>query len=279
MRRKKPREETREQLEARWELNSKRSEEGWPQTPLDLEDSDANSARLTTFDALGRPRKMTVRGKGVWIAPREIVRYSMELEKKVGRWKSKKEISGQDVMEILGIAFEVTNDPAYAAARRAMKRHRLHTGGLKRAFVDLHRRHHEPRELACLRRIPWYLENRYNLREAVEHVVANEGIPGPSFSTVVDRVRHAYARREKLNAERLRYLNELRGADRIHGPQPEQAGTSRQPAEARTISRLKMLVKIVRTLFVMPLLGLGCRCLQPPQGLADETTVVPSKSG
>jgi hypothetical protein len=40
-----------------------------------------------------------------------------------------------------------------------MKRHRLHTGGLKRAFVELHRRHHEPPELACLRRIPWYLRN------------------------------------------------------------------------------------------------------------------------
>jgi hypothetical protein len=105
----------------------------------------------------------------------------------VGRWENRKEISGSDVMEILGIAFEVTNNPAYAAARKALIHHKLHTGGLKRALSNLYRRHHEPPEFSSLRRIRWYLRNGYTLREAVEHVAALEGIPGTSFSNAVEK--------------------------------------------------------------------------------------------
>jgi hypothetical protein len=203
------RKDAREQLEARWKINSKPSEEGWPSTPLDLERVGGNSTSLNTFDALGRPETMAVRGKRMRIAPREIVRYTIELGNKVRRWRNKKEISGKDVMEILGIALELTNDPAYAAARKAMIRHGLDTGGLKRGFANLRRRHHEPPGLSCAEDIDWYRKAGYSLREAVEYVVANEGIPGTCFSNAVDKVRKAYAEREQFKAEQSRYLDEL----------------------------------------------------------------------
>jgi hypothetical protein len=173
-----------------------RDEEGWPPTPLDLELRGNNSASLNTFDRLGNPVTMAVRGKPMWIAEQEIVRYNVELGDKVKSWKNKKEISGKDVMEILGLALMLTNDPAYAAARKAMIRHRLDTGGLKRAFSNLHRRHHEPPERSCTEDISWYLKEGYSLTEAAEHVVADHGIPGTTFSSTVDKVRKAYAKRK-----------------------------------------------------------------------------------
>jgi hypothetical protein len=207
------RQDARRQLEARWEAR-KRCKEGWPPTPLDLELRGDNSASLNTFDRLGNPITMAVRGRSMWIAPREIVRYMVELGRKVRSWENKKEISGKDVMEILGIALMLTNDPAYAAARKAMIRHRLDTGGLKRAFSNLQHRHHEPPERRCMQSISSYLKEGYGLREAFEHVVADEGIPGTSFSNAVDKVRKAYPMRKQHEAERQRYLEELRDPPR-----------------------------------------------------------------
>jgi hypothetical protein len=178
---------------------------------LDLEGRGENSANLNTFDPLGNPITMAVSGKRMWIAPGEIVRYCRELGTKVRGWENKKEISGQDVREILGIALMLTNDPAYAAARKAMIRHRIDTGGLKRGLLNLHRRHHEPPEHLCTKSISWYLKEGYSLREAIEYVVAEEGIPGRSFSDAVEKVRKAYAKREQHEAERQQYLNELGG--------------------------------------------------------------------
>jgi hypothetical protein len=57
-------------------------------------------------------------------------------------------------------------------------------------------------ERFCTECICWYLQERYSLREAVEYVVAEEGIPGNSFSDAVDKVRKAYAKREQHEAER-----------------------------------------------------------------------------
>jgi hypothetical protein len=207
-RRSRPREDARQQLQARWEADRKRCKEGWPLTPLDLE---GRNLALNTFDPLGNPLTVALRGKPMWIAPREIVRYIIELSAKVKSWKNKMAISGGEVMEILGLALMLTNDPAYAAARRAMIRHKLDTGGLKRAFVNLQRRHHEPPERSCADSVSWYLKEGYTLREAAEHVVANEGIPGNSFSDAVEKVRKAYARREQHEAERQKYLKKLHG--------------------------------------------------------------------
>jgi hypothetical protein len=114
-------------------------------------------------------------------------------------------------MEILGIALMLTNDPAYAAARKAMIRHRIHTGGLKHGFLKLHRRHHEPPEHCCADSVSWHIKEGYSLREAAEHVAADEGIPGTSFRDAADKVRKAYARREQHEAERQQYLNDLGG--------------------------------------------------------------------
>jgi hypothetical protein len=50
-----------------------------------------------------------------------------------------------------------------------------------------------------------------SVREAVEHVVADQGIPGPTFETVVRKVFDNYAKREQLEAEREQYRNERRG--------------------------------------------------------------------
>jgi hypothetical protein len=207
----KARKDARKQLEARWKANCRPSAEGWPPTPLDLEGRGENSANLNTFDPLGNPITMAVSGKRMWIAPRVIVRYCIELGNKVRGWKNKKEVSGEDVMEILEIALMLTNDPAYAAARKAMIRHRIDIGGLKRGLLNLHRRHHEPPERFCTERISWYLKEGYSLREAAEHVVADEGIPGNSFLDAVDKVRKAYAKREQHEAERQQYLHELGG--------------------------------------------------------------------
>ena len=120
-------------------------------------------------------------------------------------------------MEVLNLAFILTNHPAYAAAQKAMILHRLDTGGLKRAFTKLLRRHDEPPELSCVLscepfpdNVSWYMEEYgYPLRRAVEHVVADQGIPGTSFSDAVDKVRKAYAKREQYEADRQRYLKEL----------------------------------------------------------------------
>jgi hypothetical protein len=113
------RKDARKKLEDRWEKNRGRSEEGWPPTPLDVEGLGENPAKLNTFDPLGNPITMTLRDRSMRIALREIVRYCVELGNKVRRWENKKEASGEDVMEILGIALMLTNDPAYAAARKA----------------------------------------------------------------------------------------------------------------------------------------------------------------
>jgi hypothetical protein len=179
-----------------------------------LERLGENSANLNTFDALGNPITMALRGNSMRIAPGEIVRYNIELGNKVRRWKNKKGFSGKDVMEMLGIALMLTNDPAYSAARKAMIRHRINIGGLKRGLLNLHRRHHEPPERFCTESISWYLKEGYRLREAVEHVVAEEAIPGTSFSDAVDKVRKAYAKREQHESERQKYLKELLGPAR-----------------------------------------------------------------
>jgi hypothetical protein len=162
---------------------------------------------LAKIQQLGNPITMALGGNSMRIAPGEIVRYNIESGIKVRRWKNKKEFSGKDVMEILGIALMLTNDPAYAAAREAMIRHRIHTGGLKHGFLKLHRRHHEPPEHCCADSVSWHIKEGYRLREAAEHVAADEGIPGTSFRDAADKVRKAYARREQHEAERQQYLN------------------------------------------------------------------------
>jgi hypothetical protein len=135
----------------------------------------------------------------------------------VRKWERK--LCDEYVMEMLKLATMLTNDPAYESAQKAMIRHRLNKGGLKRAFLKLLDRHHEPPEYACVSSTePWpdvvtqYMEERgYGLRKAVEHAVADLGIPGTSFADAVDKVRKAYARRKQHEVERQRYLEELHG--------------------------------------------------------------------
>jgi hypothetical protein len=136
-----------------------------------------------------------------------------------------KEISGQDVMAVLEIASMWTNDPAFEAAMQAMRRHRLDAGGLRRGFLALVDRHHTPPEVACVLSngfdpddVTEYIETYKNetgkdcsVRQAVENVVARQGIPGQSFPSVVERVLDNYRRREQIEAEREQYRNERRG--------------------------------------------------------------------
>jgi hypothetical protein len=137
---------------------------------------------------------------------------------KVNTWNKKpsgkdvKEISGEDVMEILEIASMLTNHPAYEAARRALMLHRLDRGGLRRAFLKLRRRHAPPPEHAAADCVDWYRgEFSYGFRRAVEHVVANLGVPGTSFENAVEKTRKAYTRRAQHKAEQQRYLEQLHG--------------------------------------------------------------------
>jgi hypothetical protein len=206
-RRQRPRDDERQELEARWEENCKRRKAGWPPIPADLELFGDNTARHTThtFDAQGEPVTKELRGMDAWKNARVMDQYSATLREKVARWINRKEISGEDVMEVLGLALALTNHPAYDAARKAMHLHRLDTGGLKRAFRKLQRRHNPLPEDSCADCVTWYIDEfGYGLRRAVEHVVADLGIPGTSFADAVDKVRKAYRKHEQHAAERQR---------------------------------------------------------------------------
>jgi hypothetical protein len=217
-RRSRPREDEQLRLAALWSTNCKRWKAGRPPTP---EDSVVN---IRTCDAEGNPVTVTLRGEHARKARQETDQYFAEQLAMVKNWNKKpsgkdvKEISGDDVMEILKIAGMLTNHPAYAAAREAMILHQLNTGGLRRAFLNLYHRHHEPPEHWVADSVDFHMEEfGYKFRRAVEHTVATWGIPGASFLDAVDKVRKAYARREQHEAEQQRYFGELAGMrDRGH---------------------------------------------------------------
>jgi hypothetical protein len=228
-----PREDEREKLEAAWDANRKRRQAGWwPPTAHDLErlGMDLRAAAdlwtITFDDAQGNA--VTLRGERAMAEIEAIDRHFDKLRDKVESWNKKvegggrvREISGEDVMGVLEMASALTNDPAYEAAIRAMRRHRLDIGGLRRSFLDLHRRHVVPAEVSCVLSVEpepdpvtrYIEEYGYSVRQAVEHVVADQGINGQSFQSVVDKVLENYAKREQLEAERQRYLNELNGLE------------------------------------------------------------------
>jgi hypothetical protein len=207
-----PRVDERGELKVRWEENCKRRKAGWPPTPevRELLGEGLASYVEHRFDEQGNPVTTTLRGDRALIASRKLDQDIAKQHTKVKSWNG--EISGKDVMEVLELAGMLTNDPAYDAAQKAMRVHRLNTGGLKRAFLNLLRRHHERPEYSCIDNVTWYMEEYgFNLRRAVEHVVASQGIPGTSFDDAVDKVRKAYAKRGKHEAERQRYRSELAG--------------------------------------------------------------------
>ena len=116
------------------------------------------------------------------------------------------------MIEVLELASRLTNHPAYEAAVKAMRLHRLDRGGLRRALHDLQRRHGhiEPHDYA--QPIVLYMtELDYSYRQAIEHVVASMGIPGHSFSDAVEKVRKAYPKGDlrKKQREQELYLEEL----------------------------------------------------------------------
>jgi hypothetical protein len=198
--RRRSRDGERERLEALWKTNCKRREEGGWLRPVDWANASAEQQAEIAF----------------WLARDQ--RFA-ELQAKVEAWPNRKEIAGEDVMEILGISFALTNNAAYEKAQEAMKLHRLDKGGLARAFKTLQRRHREPPEYSCVMsvepepdNVTWYREEfGYSVREAAAHVAADQGIPGTSFDNAVEKVRAAYARRKQLDAEHHRYLGELSG--------------------------------------------------------------------
>jgi Transposase DDE domain group 1 len=87
----------------------------------------------------------------------------------------------------LDLSFALTNDVAYEAARKAMVRHRLSKGGLKRGFLRLLDRHNMPPEHACVLavepepdNITSYMEfGGYGFRRAVERGECVQ-MPGPN---------------------------------------------------------------------------------------------------
>jgi hypothetical protein len=158
-------------------------------------------------------------------------RYLAELGVKVRKWNRRptkggkdvdaKDISGASIMDALNLAFALTNHPAYEAARKAMRLHRLDRGGLRRAFLKLQRRHGHDQvpclygrlyELDVHDSVQEYMDEfGYKLRQAIEHIVADVGMPGTSFADAVDKARKDYAKREIHDAERQQYLEELSG--------------------------------------------------------------------
>jgi hypothetical protein len=182
-RRSRPREDERSELEQRWKENFERRKRE-RETPL-----------WDEFD-----------------------RRFAEQRSKVKGWKL--EIRGEDVMEVLELAFMLTNNPAYESARKAMVLHRLHKGGLKRRFFRSAQSPPPAGRIACIwpdaddwpnPMTQYVVEEGYGVTRAAEHVVASLGLPGTCFSDAVDKLRKAYAKREKIEAERQRYSNELHG--------------------------------------------------------------------
>jgi hypothetical protein len=174
----------------------------------------SNLWTLDYYDVQGNPIKL--RGERAIVETEAIERHLAKLRDKVENWNKKvdggkrvKEISGEDLMEVLEMASMLTNDPAYEAARQAMRRHLLDAGGLRRSFLALVDRHITPPEVSCVLsvepepdNVTWYIEEYgYNERQAVEHVVADLGIDGAPFQAVVDRVR---PRRRKRSIELVR---------------------------------------------------------------------------
>jgi hypothetical protein len=158
----------------------------------------------------------------------EINQRSTKLRARLDAWENKKDITARDVMEILDLAFALTNNPAFKAAQEAMTRHwldrgGLRRGGLKRMFARVRRFHHEPPERSCAAGIPpepdnvsWYMETfDYNARQAAEHVVAHEGIPGTSFDGAVENVLRARKPKNQkaYEDERQQYWNDVYGID------------------------------------------------------------------
>jgi hypothetical protein len=194
-RRARPREDERRQLAARWEENCKGRKAGSP--------SDAFQAINEHFAGL-RARVQNWNRK-----PGDVG--------KDGKVKDVKDISGADVVEVLTLAFALTNDPAYEAARKAMKLHRLDKGGLRSAFVKLQRLHGHDQVpslygLDVHDTVREYMDEfGYESLQAIDHIVADVGMPGTSFANAVEKARKAYAKREVYEAERQQYLEELSG--------------------------------------------------------------------
>lgn len=232
-RRQSPRDEERQRLEARWEKNRMRREAGRRAELVAL-------STTRTFDAAGNQVTMRRHGKRALAAQRAHDQYFAELRDRVRNWNRKpaklgeasesssdvkdaKYINGADVMEVLALASALTNHPAYDAARKAMRLHRLDGGGLRRAFHELQRRHGHNQILNLgssdtVDGRPYDTVQRYKDEfgyksdiQAIRHIVADTGTPGQSFANAVESARKAYARRERDEAERQQYLEELHG--------------------------------------------------------------------
>jgi hypothetical protein len=219
-----PRANERLELAARWEKNCERRKAGWPPNPGQLEhygDLAQVTSHILALDAQGKTVTVTteLRGADARAAIAAHKQHFADLRAKVESWnketpdKKAKEISGEDVMEVLDLAFALTNHPAYEAARQAMRLHRLDAGGLRRAFLNLQRRHHDDSPVRCAAdSVDWYMDEfGYKFRRAVEQVVASDGVPGTCFDDAVDKVRKAYAKREQHEVEKQRYRAELAG--------------------------------------------------------------------
>jgi hypothetical protein len=218
-RRARRREDERDKLEARWKKNRERRKAGWPVSSTEVEPA---VSRTNTFDADGNQVIIERRGAEALTEHQAINNHSAELCAKVQNWNRKrgkdgkvgdvKDISGEDVIDILEIAGALTNHPAYAAARKALILHRLHRGGLRRAFHKLLHRHGHDQVPDLNDTVQWYMDEfDYNSRRAIEHVVANMGVSGTSFANAVDKTRKAYAKRERHEVERQKYHEELSG--------------------------------------------------------------------
>jgi len=227
-RRSSPREDERRELKKRWQENCKRRKAGWPPTSAELElfGTDLreidhfNFYSTSTFDGQGEPVTIKLRGEEARKASRAMDERLAKMRDSVENWNKKvdggkrvKEISGKDVMEVLEIASMLTDNPAFEAARRAMRLYQLDSGGLRRGFLALRDRHIAPPEVACVLsvepepdNVTWYIEEYgYTKLRAIEHVVANQGIPGASFERVVERVGRNYNKRKQLKDKRQQY--------------------------------------------------------------------------
>jgi hypothetical protein len=206
-----PREDERRQLASRWEENRKRREAGWPAAPDDFELRQKIAlSRTVTFDAERNQVIKQLRGGKALAAIQADDDHVAELRAKVQNWNRKpskdgkdepaKDISGVDVMEALALAFALTNNPAYKAAGDAMKLHRLDDRGLRQPFKNLQRRHGHDQVPTLYApevhdTVQEYMDEfGYEFRQAIDHIVADFGMPGASFKSAVDEARKAYAK-------------------------------------------------------------------------------------
>jgi len=115
---------------------------------------------------------------------------------------SRRNLRCSDVLRALERAAAATGDPVFDDALRALRAYGFDSGGIERAAKRAERDLFYSMEIEYLRQIKWLLERpekdkrtrrASSVLEAAECVAAESFVRGPSFDSVVERLRKSYA--------------------------------------------------------------------------------------